>query len=257
MKFSIVKILLALGALTVVSACAQTPSVTRNAMLQEIGQERALTQLSRQFMSQAPYTVNFAFDDYALDEAAKARLDKQAAWIMARPDAKFSVYGHTDLMGSDAYNQKLGLERAQMVVDYLIGKGISASRLEVKMTVGESMPLVNVVGPNDTNRRATTFVSGWMKVAQRDRREERRRAARDADRKPVNDDQDTPVCLSGDGCNDGDDGDDQSHAHQHDADEHDPHAPVNPDHDPNVHPCLADGSCGQPEQPDHEVAQEA
>ena len=183
MKISLFKVLVALGALTVASACTQETSVTRNMTFQEIGQERALTRLSRQFMAETPYTVNFAFDKYDLDAEAIARLDEQAAWILAHPEAKFSVYGHTDLMGGNAYNQNLGMERAQMVVDYLIGKGVSAGRLEVKMTLGEEMPLVNVVAPNEANRRATTFVSGWLREERGERR--KRSASRNANLTPV------------------------------------------------------------------------
>ncbi len=162
MSFNLTKAVVALGALTIAGACTQESSVTRNMTYQEIGQERALTQLSRKFMAQAPYTVNFDFDKYDLDAEAHARLDEQATWILAHPEARFSVYGHTDLMGGNAYNQALGLNRAQMVVDYLVSKGVNAGRLEIKMTLGEDMPLVNVVAPNEANRRATTFVSGWI-----------------------------------------------------------------------------------------------
>ena len=164
MKISLIKVLVALGAMTVAAACSYETSVTRNVTFQEIGQERALTRLGREFMAQTPYTVNFDFDQYDLDDEAIARLDAQAKWILAHPEAKFSVYGHTDLMGGNGYNQQLGLKRAQMVVDYLVSKGVSQNRLEVQMTLGEEMPLVNVVAPNEENRRATTFVSGWIKV---------------------------------------------------------------------------------------------
>lgn len=62
------------------------------------------------------------------------------------PHAKFSIEGHTDSDGSDALNQKLSEERAAAVKNYLIEKGIDASRLESK-GFGESKPI-------DTNKTA-------------------------------------------------------------------------------------------------------
>jgi OOP family OmpA-OmpF porin len=52
------------------------------------------------------------------------------------------VIGHTDKLGSDAYNQKLSERRANQVRDYMISQGIEASRL-VAVGKGETMPKVN------------------------------------------------------------------------------------------------------------------
>lgn len=48
------------------------------------------------------------------------------------PNLKIELSGHTDNRGSASYNQKLSEERAKAVVDYLISKGINASRLTYK-----------------------------------------------------------------------------------------------------------------------------
>lgn len=55
---------------------------------------------------------------------------------------KMRVEGHTDAIGSDEYNMRLSLKRANAVRDYLIGKGIEADRL-VAMGVGESRPVAD------------------------------------------------------------------------------------------------------------------
>ncbi|MCB9584853.1 MAG: OmpA family protein [Polyangiaceae bacterium] len=52
-------------------------------------------------------------------------------------DAKILLIGHTDTRGSTAYNQRLGLERAQTVKDVLVAYGISPDRIELK-SAGES-----------------------------------------------------------------------------------------------------------------------
>jgi OOP family OmpA-OmpF porin len=56
--------------------------------------------------------------------------------------ASVKVIGHTDKLGSDAYNQKLSERRANQVRDYMISQGIEASRL-IAVGKGETMPKVN------------------------------------------------------------------------------------------------------------------
>lgn len=56
------------------------------------------------------------------------------------PKANFSIEGHTDSIGSAASNQKLSESRATSVMDFLIEKGISASRLS-SIGYGESKPI--------------------------------------------------------------------------------------------------------------------
>lgn len=56
------------------------------------------------------------------------------------PNAKFSIEGHTDSIGSAASNQKLSEARAAAVMDFLIEKGISAARLSA-IGYGESKPI--------------------------------------------------------------------------------------------------------------------
>jgi OOP family OmpA-OmpF porin len=50
--------------------------------------------------------------------------------------------GHTDSIGTDAYNQKLSVRRAQSVKKYLVSKGIEANRVYVEGK-GESQPVAD------------------------------------------------------------------------------------------------------------------
>ncbi len=72
--------------------------------------------------------VNFAFDSYELDEVAKSTLD-ELAYLLADNDE--------DSLGTDAYNQKLSMNRANAVLNYLVEKGVSASLLSA-VGMGES-----------------------------------------------------------------------------------------------------------------------
>jgi peptidoglycan-associated lipoprotein len=120
-----------------------------------------LADMSARFRAAAPDTINFEFNRYNLDASARAILDKQAAWIRANPAIKFRVYGHTDLVGSNAYNQSLGLRRAQAAVNYLVARGVPRSKLEAVASYGETRPLINTGDPERLNRRTVTEVYGY------------------------------------------------------------------------------------------------
>jgi outer membrane protein OmpA-like peptidoglycan-associated protein len=74
------------------------------------------------------------------------------------PDLKFSVEGHTDNVGDDASNMKLSSDRAETVMNTLIGMGISADRLTSK-GLGETMPMDdNNLPEGRANNRRVEFV---------------------------------------------------------------------------------------------------
>jgi outer membrane protein OmpA-like peptidoglycan-associated protein len=72
-------------------------------------------------------------------------LDRVINFMKKNPDIKVEIDGHTDSVGSDAYNQRLSQARAQAVVEYLVKHGISRDRLVAK-GFGEAKP----VAPNTT-----------------------------------------------------------------------------------------------------------
>ncbi|SMX43997.1 Outer membrane lipoprotein Omp16 precursor [Actibacterium lipolyticum] len=127
------------------------------------GERNAAINLSRKFASEVPSTVNFAFNSATLDSAAQAALRQQAQWIRSYSLATFRVYGHTDKVGSNNYNQSLGLRRAQTVVNYLVSQGIERSRLEAVVSFGETQPIIVTDGRERRNRRTVTEVSGFLK----------------------------------------------------------------------------------------------
>jgi OOP family OmpA-OmpF porin len=82
-------------------------------------------------------------------------LDETAAVLNAHPEVKrVLVEGHTDNRGGAAANQKLSAARAQAVRDYLVGKGVAATRLGAK-GFGETQPIADnkTAKGRDTNRR--------------------------------------------------------------------------------------------------------
>lgn len=76
--------------------------------------------------------VHFDTNYYILSDSDKALLDEVAVSLKQNPTVKLQVQGHTDNTGNETINQPLGVNRAKVVKEYLVSKGIDASRLEVK-----------------------------------------------------------------------------------------------------------------------------
>lgn len=86
--------------------------------------------------------VHFEFDSAILTSEAKSILDRATSAIKSNASQNINVEGHTDSTGSDSYNQDLSHRRAQSVVDYLVSKGVSGSRLSAR-GFGESNPITS------------------------------------------------------------------------------------------------------------------
>lgn len=142
--------------------CVSGPEATRSVSFNQIGLEAALTELSLRFRAETPNVVLFDFDADVLDDEARTRLDEQAAWIIAHPQARFRIAGHTDKVGGQSYNEELAMRRAVTVLGYLVSRGIDASRLEAMVSYGEDFPVVYTENPERSNRRVTTDVLGFI-----------------------------------------------------------------------------------------------
>ncbi len=127
------------------------------------GEKSHVFDLSNRFANEVLSTVNFAFNSSQLDAGARDTLREQAHWIKQFPEVRFRVYGHTDKVGSSAYNKSLGMRRANTVVNYLVSQGISRARLEAVVSFGESQPLIVTQGRERRNRRTVTEVSGFVR----------------------------------------------------------------------------------------------
>jgi peptidoglycan-associated lipoprotein len=138
-------------------------NATMNNTLIQSGESSATESMQNRFAAEVPSTITFAFNSAALTPESRAILDRQANWILQFPEIRFRVYGHTDLVGSNGYNQALGLRRAQAVVAYFATKGISRSRVEAVSSFGETQPVVQTQEPEMQNRRTVTEVRGFVR----------------------------------------------------------------------------------------------
>jgi OOP family OmpA-OmpF porin len=100
--------------------------------------------------------ITFPFDSAVLTEDQVPKLD-QLCEVMSQSDiGLFRIVGHTDAAGSDAYNERLSLLRAEEVVRYFTGTcGLDASRLEA-VGMGERF-LADPADPRAGDNRRVEF----------------------------------------------------------------------------------------------------
>lgn len=105
--------------------------------------------------------VLFDLNKATLRPGARERLARVAGIVLAYPDLKLQIEGHTDSTGSEEYNQKLSEQRAQSVRDYLVSQGVSADNI-MSQGYGELKPLTTnaTAAGRQQNRRVELVVSG-------------------------------------------------------------------------------------------------
>ena len=86
--------------------------------------------------------VLFDFDKSDIRPEAYTLLDKVVSMLKQDPDMEVEIQGHTDSIGTAAYNQGLSERRAKAVVDYLVSHGIASYRLAAK-GYGLTQPLAS------------------------------------------------------------------------------------------------------------------
>ncbi|NBB97696.1 MAG: OmpA family protein [Alphaproteobacteria bacterium] len=119
--------------------------------------------MTRRFHEEVPSMVNFDFGSAALSSEAKTILRSQADWMKQFPELRYTIYGHTDAVGSDAANHQLGLRRAQAVRRYLVSLGVPHRSIIAVVSRGETQPLIVSEGREPANRRTVTEISGAIR----------------------------------------------------------------------------------------------
>ena len=108
--------------------------------------------------------VLFDFDKSVLKNEGKAKLDDLATKVNAINLEVVIAIGHTDSIGSDAYNQKLSVRRAESVKAYLVSKGVEPNRIYTEGK-GEKQPVASnkTKEGRQKNRRVEIEVIGTRK----------------------------------------------------------------------------------------------
>ncbi|SHH16018.1 outer membrane protein OmpA [Massilia sp. CF038] len=84
----------------------------------------------------------YDFDKATLKPEGKAKLDDLASKLSGINLEVIIAVGHTDSKGTDAYNEKLAIRRAESVKAYLQGKGVDANRIYTEGK-GEKQPVAD------------------------------------------------------------------------------------------------------------------
>ena len=103
--------------------------------------------------------VNFATNKATMLKADDADVEKAVEFLKKYPTAKFTLEGHTDSTGSDAYNQTLSEKRAEAVKERLVKRGIDPARISTA-GFGEKKPVADnkTVKGRAENRRVEVLI---------------------------------------------------------------------------------------------------
>jgi OOP family OmpA-OmpF porin len=104
--------------------------------------------------------ICFGFDKAKLtpDPQFESGLAEFKSWLDKYPGSTLLVTGYTDLVGENDYNQKLGLERARAMQEYLESKGFPAPRMIVS-SKGEEDPVAGYITAGERAKNRRTVIS--------------------------------------------------------------------------------------------------
>lgn len=99
--------------------------------------------------------IFYDVDKSTIRHESQTELNRVVKFLKDYPNVKIELSSHTDDVGAEDYNMRLSFERSNAVVDFLISKGISPSRL-IPKGYGETMPIdKNDTEPGRQNNRRT------------------------------------------------------------------------------------------------------
>jgi outer membrane protein OmpA-like peptidoglycan-associated protein len=113
-------------------------------------------------------TVRFAFNKYSLDGDAQLQLDDVKPLDSSITLTNIKIYGFTDQVGSNGYNEKLSLKRATEVRNYLIKTGINPNIITIIKGKGETELVVDQMDEDSRqqNRRVLVMIEYEAKVVE-------------------------------------------------------------------------------------------
>lgn len=140
---------------------AQTPNVTK--LETEVKDMHASNTPNPDIMVVTLAEVNYDYDVSVIDPKYYPQLDAIAEVMLAHPESAAVIEGHADQRtnSSKAYNQELSERRAKGAADYLVKRGVDASRLKT-VGYGFTRPKAkpDLVNGNPENRRVEIYING-------------------------------------------------------------------------------------------------
>ena len=149
------KLMAAVVAVVGLAACANNPQQAGVG-----GAGTAVPGSAQDFVVNVGDRVFFETDSSELTPQARTTLDKQAQWLQYYNRYTFTIEGHADERGTREYNIALGARRAQTVREYLVSRGIDATRMRT-ISYGKERPVAvcNDISCWSQNRRAVTVLN--------------------------------------------------------------------------------------------------
>jgi outer membrane protein OmpA-like peptidoglycan-associated protein len=106
-------------------------------------------------------SIYFEFDksDFSSDSKTNKYIELSQIYLNENAQARLNITGHTDAVGSDEYNQALGLRRAQSMQSFFESRGVPSAKIQVE-SKGEKDPADNNNTPagRANNRRAVLTI---------------------------------------------------------------------------------------------------
>jgi peptidoglycan-associated lipoprotein len=155
MKFAAVLVAaLALG------ACAKNPT-DMDGLDGRGGPGAARPGSTQDFVVNVGDRVFFDSDSSEINATGQTTLDKQSRWLNQYGNYAFTIEGHADERGTREYNFALGARRAESAKNYLVSRGVSASRIKT-ISYGKERPVAvcDDISCWSQNRRAVTVLKG-------------------------------------------------------------------------------------------------
>jgi len=134
----------ALAAMSLLAACASKPPADNNSMTSTAqtpppAPSGPVPGSQEDLVANVGDRVFFDFNSSSVRDDAQTTLDKQAAWLAKYPNVTLQVAGNCDSRGTEEYNLALGNRRAHADKEYLVAKGVAASRLTT-ISYGKDRP---------------------------------------------------------------------------------------------------------------------
>jgi len=113
------------------------------------------TETKTEVMANGQWNISFSTGSADIESSSTSDLESIYNLLVQAEQTKLVVVGHTDNTGSNSINQPLSYDRANAVVDYLVNKGISRSRIQEVEGKGDASPIADNGTSNGraTNRR--------------------------------------------------------------------------------------------------------
>ena len=142
------------------TATTASSSTSSSSAASSSGSGQAASSSVKSEFAKVGTTVLFDFDSAQLTDYAQRVLDRQAAFMKARPETTVISGGHADERGTREYNLALGERRASSARDYLVAKGVNSARIRI-ISYGKERPAA--IGSTEAswrlNRRAQTALN--------------------------------------------------------------------------------------------------